>query len=85
MKPCDCKHLGHCPVFKPDTKRTDLDGKPLWRALTEEERAEQEGQETQAELRAIDPDHVVAYAVTKVGRRCKAKTSVLWRCRNKAP
>lgn len=34
---CSCRHLGNCP-FQPDWSRmTDLEGRPLYRALTPDE------------------------------------------------
>jgi hypothetical protein len=34
---CDCRHLGHCPFQAEPLRMTDLNGEPLFRALTEDE------------------------------------------------
>ncbi len=94
MKPCNCKHMGHCPFEgQPDARRTDLEGKPLWRELLDgESTAQQPGDlalalpdgDVASAARAIDPDHVLAYAKSKAGTRCKGQR-LLWRMKNKVP
>lgn len=100
MKACTCRHLGHCPFHKPDSRRTDLDGRPLWRELTGEEQAQADvlGEDAiqigdlcnesedvvRITGRAIEPERAVAYAKSKEGRRCKADR-FMWRLRHPVP
>ncbi len=95
MLKCDCRHLGHCPVEgQPDTRRTDLDGRLLWRDLYDGERTDvmhpgdlvvTKGQGVILVLgRALDPERVRAYGLSKIGRSCKAQRA-MWRMRNRAP
>lgn len=92
---CDCRHLGHCPIAgHPDTRRTDLQGRPLWRPLTSDEdpRGPEKGDlcsvaedgNPRVEARAIDPEHVAAYGRSKENKQCKA-SKWLWRFRHPVP
>lgn len=90
--PCDCHHLGHCIFHKPDAHRTDLDGKRLWRELMPgESRKVAPGDLCEgyrgtalAIARAIDPAEAIAYAQSKLLKRCKAE-SIMWRLKNPQP
>ena len=89
---CDCDHLGQCIFHKPDTKRTDKEGNPLWRPLRDDEPAwgnPEPGDlvsttgngQTRIEGRAVDEARSVAYAKTKEGCHCRAQGSAFWRLR----
>ena len=94
MKKCNCTHVGHCPFQSDPLIMVDQDGKPLFRALVEEQNlndplpgdfvgTDQKG--TVIVLgRALDPEAVIAYSKTKLGAKCKAD-SFMWRKRHPAP